>query len=242
MSRKLNVVAITLGILLAGTAAPTVAQPIPVSGVILPEILEEPGKGPYFDFAQELAKRSGLQFKINLGPIARAAKTFNDGDALCLYPSITDNVTAKYVMTQSFNWVKFFVYTRPDTPAISDLSALKGKRVGTVIGYDYGGLVQKQGLTADAAQDEETNIKKLAAGRLDALIGARQDVELALKRLKMAPLNHDATKPVYQIDDAMLCADTPQGHAVVEKVNTAIKSMLAEGAVKPLLGDIYGEP
>ncbi len=75
-------------------------------------------------------------------------------------------------------------YTRVDQPlAASPLAALKPYTIGTVRGYKNPAAFDAAGLKVEEANDDLTNLRKLAAGRLDLVLIDRALASYLLPRL-----------------------------------------------------------
>lgn len=231
---------LTLGAVLVGGSA--LAAPVQISVIELPGIIEPPGKGVYYDVLQDVAKGAGLEFEIGIKPMARVFDDLNNGRAQCILPGLSDGIKVPHVSGKPFNGVNYYIYTPEGAPLISSLEGLAGKRVGKIHGFTYSPEIDNAThFTAEAGKDEETNIKKMRAGRLDAIIGAKQDVDHALGNLG-GGLSFDPAKPVFKVTDNIACADNEVGRAVIQATDTVFGDMLASGEMKKALGWVYGEP
>jgi ABC-type amino acid transport substrate-binding protein len=199
-------------------------------------IITEKGDGPYQLILQEAARRAGITLDERVYPLKRAVKAFSRREVLAIYgmtDAVIEKVGEQEILTSyPLGVYKLYVFTLRDRGAISNFTQLKGLKVGGVIGYEtYYRQLLAQGIAIDYVADEAFQLKKLEAGRIDAVIGFMPDW-LAFED----ELIHDPAFSIHVGYDAMTVWKSPQGQAFVDAISPALRQMHADGTLKAMLG------
>ena len=125
--------------------------------------------GSSSELLREALRRSALQATITLYPWQRAFNmALRDKDS-CVY-----STTRTAAREKRFKWVgpladsTWVLFARADSPIqASTLAELKPFRIGGYQGDAKAAFLKAQGLTLDEAVNEEQNIRKLDAGRIE---------------------------------------------------------------------------
>ena len=124
-----------------------------------------------------------------------------------------------------------------------DAASLKGRKVGVVQGYAYGDGIDEMIEAKDpsfkvVSGDDalETNIKKLASGRIDTVIESPAVMNAKLKSMGMS----DQIKLAGTIGEAsaLYIACSPalkNGQALMDKVDQVTRELRASGELKTIL-------
>ncbi|MES2160637.1 MAG: transporter substrate-binding domain-containing protein [Pseudomonadota bacterium] len=180
-----------------------------------------------------LARQMGRPVRFISLPRKRmlAALEGGEGDILCGY------VPA---------WVKGDVYwSRPFIPtsevlvssnrvsAPRTLEELKGKRIGTVLGFRYPEVEQRLGadFVRDDAPSSDLTLLKWQAGRYDYFLAARNMIDSQAAKGALPAGYHLLVINEYQ----SMCAVAKQGNAGIDEVNTAIDAIEKNGELARLL-------
>ncbi|MCP4346441.1 MAG: amino acid ABC transporter substrate-binding protein [Desulfobacterales bacterium] len=117
------------------------------------------------------------------------------------------------------------------------MDQLKGKKVGGVLGdgeQDWFAAFRKAEISYQFVFRIEQNIKKLRAGRIDAMVSFMPDVAAYEDELSYAK-----DKPLFSSFDMMTCHNNSKGNQFIEKISAALKEMKRDGTMKAILGDLY---
>jgi len=202
-------------------------------------VINEDGTGPYQLILNEAAKRAGIELSEDVYPLKRALKAFVNKDALAIYgmtKSVVDKVGADNIITSyPIGVYKLYVFTKKGSPSITSYTQLKGKTVGGVSGYEglYPELTDR-GIEVTYFANEEFQLRRLEAGRVDAIIGYMPDWIPFLDQL-----SYDPSFPVRVGYDFMTAWNTPEGVAFVDKISPVLRNMKSDGTSKKILGDRY---
>ncbi|SDF57211.1 amino acid ABC transporter substrate-binding protein, PAAT family [Limimonas halophila] len=137
---------------------------------------ELPNKGFSNDVAKTVLERAGYDVTVKLMPWSRAKKMTERGKFEVL-TSVWHN--EKRAKTLAFTDAiarneLVFISRKGSGFTYTGLDSLKGMTVGTVRGYDYqDAFLDTDHFQREAAESFKTNLKKLAAGRIDAAVGDR---------------------------------------------------------------------
>jgi hypothetical protein len=119
------------------------------------------------------------------------------------------------------HWVSIYRRTGKKVVAQKDMAGLK---VGII--YDAKALrtvIPQSGVVYDYHTDLHMHLKKLAIGRLDAVVATDLNLQDVLSSSEeFRDLTFDPSYPLAVIPDRVMCHDTPRGHEVIELVNKAL--------------------
>jgi len=118
----------------------------------------------------------------------------------------------------------------------ASLAELRGVRVGTVAGYVYpelAGYLGSGGLLRDDAPNDETNLRKLAAGRTDYLVTHRIYLEHVLKRQPELGAALGARLEIRHFDTR--CAVSRRGQISVQALDAALDRLRRDGRLAAIL-------
>jgi polar amino acid transport system substrate-binding protein len=135
---------------------------------------------------QTLGKK--YQVKIVFLPWARALSEVNSGTvdgAILMWP--VDYAGTQLSASRPIFMSKLGFYTRVSEPLPTvDLSQLRGKVIGTVRAYGYPTSLKDAGVIFEDVNDDQTNLKKLSAARIDRIIAERAVGQYLLRTLPTA--------------------------------------------------------
>lgn len=133
----------------------------------------------------------------------------------------------------------FFYYAdKPRAWVFESLEDLRGQRVGAVRGYFYEAMLLQAGLTLDYAVSEESNFRKLQAGRVD-LVPAVDAVGLILARRLFSPAEaarfHRLPKPLHTgANYLMVSKSHPDAQALLDRFNEALQTLRKNGTYRAI--------
>lgn len=138
----------------------------PFSGKTLPE------GGAGIAVLREALKAEGIELEVEFYPWTRAIETAKGAAYAGVYPSWPEDVSAGFSKSSVlFKSPVGFVEPKDKTLVWSKLEDLKGKKIGTVQDYgntpEFMAMVKNGTIKTEVVGDDLTNIKKVAAGRID---------------------------------------------------------------------------
>lgn len=192
-------------------------------------------------FGQALAARLGREARFRFVPRNRIPAEIGAGgvDAYCLaarpyYPAFAADRFTQPLFTDQDVILLSASFSGP-----AELAALKGARVGAVLGYLYPpeveGMFTQGGAERIDARNAVSNLRKLRTGRLDAAI-------LPLASLTHALHQDPALARSFRADYITIamrervCLVSPSSPVTVPEFNLAIRSLDADGQLPAMVG------
>ena len=179
------------------------------------------------DVMREVVKRTGIKATFGLYPWQRAYKEAQDDKDTCVYSTTRTEAREKL-----FKWVgplapsTWILYAKADsTISLKTLDEAKKFKVGGYQGDAKAAFLKEKGFTLDEAMNDEQNIKKLDAGRIE-LWAATSGVGPWLAKSAGVKI-----KPVLSFQDVQMYAacNLAMPDADIAKMNDAIKAIKADG-------------
>lgn len=221
--------------------SPCLALDIIAPGI--PGLIEENGKGVYQVLIKEASSRANLVINEHFFPQKRALKLFFDKNYTCIY-AYTDLAISRLGQEQiraSFPLGSFkqYIFTAKGTPLISSVKALKGLRVGGILGdteQDWFKQFKRLNINYNLVPRIEQNVRMLKLGRLDAMVSFMPDAAKWQNQL-----NYDAANPLFSAYDRLTCHNNTQGRYLIQTLSPQLEQMKQDGSTKRILGDLYLE-
>jgi polar amino acid transport system substrate-binding protein len=119
---------------------------------------------------------TGNSVQVDVLPWARAKLQLSHGKYDGLLPLWPAEVqAANLVSSRALDYSELGFFVRADTPIqFTDLSELRGRKVGTTRGYIYPQHIMDSGIVAEDGTDDLINLRKLAAKRFDLVLLERR--------------------------------------------------------------------
>lgn len=179
------------------------------------------------DVMREVVKRTGMKATFALYPWKRAYMMAQEDKETCVYSTTRTEAREKL-----FKWVgpltpnTWVLYAKADSPiSIKTLEEAKKYKVGGYQGDAKAAFLKEQGFTVDEAMNEEQNIKKLEAGRLDLWAASSGVGPWIAKSMGVG------IKPVLSFKEVEMYAacHLSMPDADINKMNEAVKAIRADG-------------
>lgn len=210
---------------------------------IIPLVVENQTDGVFIELTNAIARRAGLEIKINILPTKRALNEFNANHAEVLFPALdtffgSDN---RYYKTQEL------IYTKRDmafnligSDTIKSIAQLEGKRVSITRGYGYANtLLNNPNILFSTTSSDEFSAKMLKAGHVDAFIAERNTGIAALKRLNLLPsIQFSEQNPISELDVFYATHDTEQGRELANIIGKHIADMKKDGSFDRIMAKL----
>jgi len=193
------------------------------------------------DITREALKRTGWEYELEFMNWNRAMGLCKQGKLDMVqgaYPN--DERKKEYLMTEKYASVDVvFMKKKGSDIAYSKLEDLKGKKIGMVRGYAYPDAVTKASyLKIDFADKLILNVKKLLAGRIDLLIGAKAVIidttnqEMPGKGSELVALD-----PAVQTNDLhnLFSRKSPNGDQLLADFNKGLEMIKADGTYDAIM-------
>lgn len=120
-------------------------------------------------------------------------------------------------------------------------ASLKGKRIGLVEGYPFLDDVKEPGIQVDrTAPNDEANVQKLLAGKVDALIDNLPRTGSAVLKLRATDKITYAKEP-FDVSRFLVAYNRKVPPETVARIDAALKAMRESGTIKKILDEaVYG--
>ncbi|MES2297794.1 MAG: ABC transporter substrate-binding protein [Pseudomonadota bacterium] len=190
--------------------------------------------GIHKDIGDALAAATGRSARFLNLPRKRMAKALEEGaaDILCSY--VSEWLPGPFDWSTPFIPIIEVLITDIKTVRPTSLFELAGKPIGTVLGYSHPEIDEVLGksFVRDDASNAETNLRKLAAGRVQYALTGKAFLEYRLKLRDPALALH----PPMVVKTYMgQCAVSRRGHVTVADIDAAIVKMQAAGVMAKIL-------
>lgn len=180
-----------------------------------------------------LARSMGRKLRFVGLPRKRmvAALEAGEGDVVCGFTP--DWMPGALEWSRAFIPVGDVLLSSPHAPAPARLEDLKGKRVGTVLGFHYPDVEKRLGadFLRDDAPTSPLSLRKWQLGRSDYVIAPRSAVDKLIAADAMPPGYH--LLPINETKTA--CAVAPHGNVRLHELNGAIEALEKSGEMARLL-------
>ena len=141
---------------------------------------------------------------------------------------------------------RLLLYVQQDKPfAFDQISDLHGKRIGVIRGWsytdDFDQAVRSGKIRGQEGSSDEANLRKLASGRLDAVVV----IELAGQRLRQLPgLEHLTALPQpLSINPTFLVFAKQAGQGeLLQRFNQVLQDMHQDGSLQRLVNEATATP
>jgi len=160
-----------------------------------------------------------------------AALAAGEGDVLCGYTP--DWMPGALEWSHPFIPVGDVLLSSPGVPAPAHIEELKGKRIGTVLGFSYPDVEKKLGadFLRDDAPSSPLSLRKWQLGRSDYVLAPRATVDRMIATGSLPPGAH--VMPVNDIKT--MCAVPQHGNLSLKELNGAIDALEKSGEMARLL-------
>jgi polar amino acid transport system substrate-binding protein len=194
--------------------------------------------------------KDGIQLKYVVAPegqlsIKQAMQDIHDGKAEAYFGLIY----SKAREDEGFTFGKEEIYSIPTVVwttgdrrfTYRGLSSLKGKKIGVVAGYPFLDDVKNPQFEIDrTAPDDETNVRNLLEGRVDAIIDNLTRTGTTVIRMKAGDRITYSKEP-FDVARFFIAYNKTVPADVVNKVDAALRAMRQGGVIKRIFDEaVYG--
>jgi ABC-type amino acid transport substrate-binding protein len=194
--------------------------------------------------------RDGIELKYVVAPegqlsIKRAMQDILDGKCEAYFGLIWSKAREE----EGFVFGKEDIYSIPTVVwttadhrfTYRGLSSLRGKKIGIVAGYPFLDGVRNADFEVDrTAPDDETNVRKLLDGDVDAIIDNMTRTGTTVVRMKVGDRIAYSREP-FEVSRFLVAYNKSVPADVVNKVDAALRAMRDGGVIKRILEEaVYG--
>ena len=184
--------------------------------------------GASSDLMREIMKRSGTTATITLYPWNRAFRMALNDKNTCVY-----STTRTEAREKQFKWIgplvpsTWVLFARENSPLQANtLEELKSYRVGGYQGDAKAAFLKERGFTVEETINEEQNIKKLNAGRIDLWAATSEYGPWYAEKFNIK------IKPILAFQEVFMYAacNITVADEDIERMNAALKAIKADGS------------
>jgi ABC-type amino acid transport substrate-binding protein len=183
---------------------------------------------------EALARGTGRELRFLLLPRKRIARALQQGEADILCGYTPEWIEGDFLWTEPVFTAEEVLVTDASQPQPHSIADLRGQAIGTILGYQHPEIekILGAGFVRDDSPNMETNLEKLARGRVHHVLIARGVLEYR-QRLRAFPLN--LHPPLTAASFSTRCAVSRKGHLSLEEANRAIAAITRDGTLARIL-------
>jgi ABC-type amino acid transport substrate-binding protein len=174
---------------------------------------------------EALARGTGRELRFLLLPRKRIVKALQDGQADILCGYTPEWIGGDFLWTDPVFTAEEVLVTDAD---------LRGQPIGTILGYQHPEIekILETGFIRDDSPNMETNLEKLARGRVHHILIARGVLDYR-QRLRAIPLK--LHPPLLAASFTTRCALSRKGRLSLEEANRAIAAAAKDGTLAQIV-------
>ena len=213
---------------------------------IIPGLSEPPGKGAFVDLAKAMAEvYTEGKINIELNPWGRSIDNVVKGKAdfhipNMRVPGVDESKIPFRFAKKQFGELVQVIYSNQNkviTKKMLDDAAAKWKE-GTPFPY----VIEVTGgdqypFPTVATNDYVSSFKKLALGRIDAILGAQEDCDKPLRELKLKEVHRSEWN---HFQDVLVVAKGPRGEEVDRIVSEILTKLEKSGKLQKIYSQLHG--
>lgn len=232
--KKLVVVLVAIAFMVS--ASSLMAASLKMGSYPIPKMVESKDKGVFVDLAKEVAKRGGYTLNLEIAPPPRTVESFSQGKIDGFFPALDVLISGAAAKSSPIYTKVDFAFFKKGATNLKTIKDLEGKKVGITRGYPYAGeLMSNKKIIFDPADDDVTNMKKLAAGRIDAFVVEEKSGLEALKKSGETSVTYDSSKPLSRQAVYFAFKNNPDGKSAAEAFSKALGDMKKDGTLGKIM-------
>ena len=183
---------------------------------------------------EAIARGTGRELRFLLLPRKRISKALQEGQAGILCGYTPEWIEGDYLWTEPVFTAEEVLVTDARFPRPSSIADLRGQAIGTILGYQHPEIEKVIGaeFVRDDSPNMETNIEKLARGRVHHILIARGVLEYR-QRLRAIPLK--LHPPLLAASFTTRCVVSRKGTLSLEEANRAIAAANKDGTLAQII-------
>ncbi len=188
------------------------------------------GTGFYWDLAKLVFSESNITVKHKIAPYARAVSLTKSGKMDAWVGSYIDEQDFAIYPKYNIDADKVYSISKKGTLKGSGEASIKDKKVAWVRGYDYDGYL-KTPVKKVEVTDRSAGIKMVLAGRADALLDAKEEIESGLKEAKLKKSDFTIQK-IMELKTFIAFGSSAKGKELAKIWDTNVEKLIKSGKLK----------
>ncbi len=231
-----KVFVLSMALMLMISVSPLMAASLKVGSYPIPKMVESKDKGVFVNLTKEVAKRAGFAVDIMLAPPPRTVESFSQGQIDGFFPALDVLISGPAAKSAPIYMKVDFAFFKKGAANLKTIKDLEGKRVGITRGYPYAAdLMSNKKIIFDEADDDVTNMRKLAAGRIDAFVVEEKSGLEALKKSGETTITYDSGKPLSRQAVYYAFKNNGDGQKAAEGFSKALDDMKKDGTFDKIM-------
>lgn len=200
----------------------------------IPLMVIDENRGVFIDLAKEIAKRVDLEIRISVAPPKRTINRFMGNEIDVIFPALDVFFPPGKELLKSTELIyikKDFIFTKKGGPILKSVTDLEGKKVGITLGYPYAReIIENKNIRKDAAKTDESNVKKLMVGRIQAFVAEEKSGLKAFENTgNQNNFQYDSKTPVSEQNVYFAFQNNDKGRSLAKMVTQALTKMKNDG-------------
>ncbi|MBE7635225.1 transporter substrate-binding domain-containing protein [Sneathiella sp. P13V-1] len=227
LRQRLFVAALASSLLSVPSSVMANCDTLSVAAAKIPHFSESADKGIFISLIREAATRANLNIDIEVMPKKRALARFLRGNSNTLMPHSSAGQKLDAYKSAPILAKMDLAFVRKGDTIPQSIDDLSGKTVGLTAQYSY-----PKHLTSRTdihfvrqAQNDEENIRMLAAGRYDVAIIEKSSGSRAVNKSAKDKIDFDLQSPITELQVWIMFSKDDCGRQLQQKINKAFKSM-----------------
>ena len=190
--------------------------------------------GVHKDIGEALASRLGRTPRFMAVPRKRVAAALAAGQADILCGYVPEWLPGPFKWSAPFMPIVEVLVSSRDVKRPASVAELAGQPIGTVLGWSHPELEQVlgKGFVREDGPNTETNLRKLAAGRVQHAVTGRSFLDYYLRRGDIALTIHP---PLAVASWMGQCAISPRSQLAAADINRALAAMTRDGTIADVM-------
>ncbi len=220
-------VALFSSVLLIPSIAVANCDTLSVAAAKIPHFSESADKGIFISLIREAASRANLNIDIEVMPKKRALISFLRGNSNTLMPHSSAGQKLDAYKSKPILAKMDLAFVRKGDNVPQSVDDLSGKTVGLTAQYSYPKhLTSRQDIRfVQQAQNDEENIKMLAAGRYDVAIIEKSSGSRAVEKTARGEIDFNLFRPITELQVWIMFSKDDCGRHLQQKINEAFNRM-----------------
>lgn len=192
--------------------------------------------GVYVDFLKEVLNKIGVEYTVAGYPPSRLYNNVAEGKTNIWMGTVGVAAYADKVIVspEKITNIELRVYTMGDVVPLKSKDELKGKKLISIYGYNYGGLIKfledpANNITLDPSPSHEAGFKKLMGKRGDYLLDYKMPAEKVMAEMNLKPSDFQHGEIMNIEIYFNINKDTPDAEGLMTKMMDAFHTLKAEG-------------
>ncbi len=210
----------------------------------IPGLINSPEDGPFVDLVKAIAAETGQPLSIKMFPMARSINNVVEGYADFHVPTIRnrklDESRLPYAFTsESYGTVSFVIYSNDGERITREMIEEAVSRKAVPFPYVIEVPAGMEGLfpfPCQPSNDVERSLRKVQKKRIDALVWAQEEVDLALRKSGIKDIRREHWE---DMEDTIVVQKSERGKKMDRLLSAAIRGLRKSGKLDAIYPKVH---